>query len=212
MCRMRQVCRILQLSSDQVLVVRHTQVEGSGGERASLEDEVHTATPRAHRGRSGVGVPAPGRPGRQIPRHVDVGGTCAAGGTDAARAGRCPHPDACLDLAPSGCESGRSGLDGRTDSHRLSRRLVDDRTGTAHISRGGAGRRPVSEAPPPRLPTKLDGANEAHLIALVCTTPPEGRDRWTLRLLAERFVTLEGASVSYETVRRTLKKTFSSPG
>ena len=66
--------------------------------------------------------------------------------------------------------------------------------------------------PPPRLPTKLDGANEAHLIALVCSTPPEGRDRWTLRLLAERFVTLEGESVSYETVRRTLKKTCLSPG
>ena len=66
--------------------------------------------------------------------------------------------------------------------------------------------------PPPRLPTKLDGANEAHLIALVCSTPPEGRARWTLRLLAERFVTLEGESVSYETGRRALKKTCSGPG
>ena len=66
--------------------------------------------------------------------------------------------------------------------------------------------------PPPRLPTKLDGANEAHLIALACSAPPAGRERWTLRLLAARFVTLEGESVSYETVRRTLKKTSSSLG
>jgi transposase len=60
--------------------------------------------------------------------------------------------------------------------------------------------------PPPRRPTKLDGANEAHLIALACSAPPAGHERWTLRLLAGRFVTLEGDHVSYETVRRTLKK------
>jgi transposase len=66
--------------------------------------------------------------------------------------------------------------------------------------------------PPPRLPTKLDGANEAHLVALACSTPPEGQERWTLRLLAEHFVTLEGETISYETVRRALKKTSSSPG
>ena len=66
--------------------------------------------------------------------------------------------------------------------------------------------------PPARLPVKLDGANEAHLVALACSAPPDGRERWTLRLLAARFVTLEGETVSYETVRRTLKKTFSSRG
>ncbi len=66
--------------------------------------------------------------------------------------------------------------------------------------------------PPPRLPTKLDGANEAHLVALVCSAPPAGQERWTLRLLAEHFVTLEGERVSYETVRRALKKTNSSRG
>jgi transposase len=65
---------------------------------------------------------------------------------------------------------------------------------------------------PARLPTKLDGANEAHLVALACRTPPPGHERWTLRLLAERFVTLEGETVSHETVRRALKKTFSNPG
>ena len=65
---------------------------------------------------------------------------------------------------------------------------------------------------PPRLPTKLDGANEAHLIALACSQPPDGQQRWTLRLLAAQFVTLEGEQVSYETVRRALKKTRSSRG
>jgi transposase len=66
--------------------------------------------------------------------------------------------------------------------------------------------------PAPRRPAKLDGANEAHLVALACRAPPDGRERWTLRLLAERFVTLEGETVSHETVRRTLKKTSSSRG
>src|SRR3954447_980399 len=66
--------------------------------------------------------------------------------------------------------------------------------------------------PAPRLPAKIDGANEAHLIALACSAPPAGRERWTLRLLADRFVTLEGERISYETVRRTLKKTCSSRG
>lgn len=54
----------------------------------------------------------------------------------------------------------------------------------------------------------LDGAGEAHLIAVSCSAPPEGADRWTLRLLAERLVELEVvAQISYETVRQTLKKT-----
>jgi transposase len=54
----------------------------------------------------------------------------------------------------------------------------------------------------------LDGAQEAHLIALACSKPPEGKKRWTLRLLAERVVELGYAeAVSHETVRRTLQKT-----
>jgi hypothetical protein len=54
----------------------------------------------------------------------------------------------------------------------------------------------------------LDGAQEAHLIALACAQPPDGKRRWTLRLLAEQLVELGYAEgVSHETVRRTLKKT-----
>ncbi len=60
---------------------------------------------------------------------------------------------------------------------------------------------------------KLDGDGEAHLIALACSKPPEGYKRWTLRLLADRMVALEYVdSLSYQTVRRTLKKTNLSPG
>jgi transposase len=60
---------------------------------------------------------------------------------------------------------------------------------------------------------KLDGDGEAHLVALACQKPPEGRSRWTLRLLADRMVQLEYVDeISYQTVRRTLKKTNSSLG
>ncbi len=58
----------------------------------------------------------------------------------------------------------------------------------------------------------LDGRQEAHLVALSCSSPPPGQARWSLRLLTDRFVELEGTVVSDETVRRLLKKTRSSPG
>lgn len=61
---------------------------------------------------------------------------------------------------------------------------------------------------PPRQNLILDGRKEARLIALSCSPPPKGRSRWTLRLLAERLVALEVVeAISYETVRRALKKT-----
>jgi hypothetical protein len=60
---------------------------------------------------------------------------------------------------------------------------------------------------------KLDGRIEAHLVALACGAPPEGRCGWTLRLLGDRLVALGHVdSVSYETVRQTLKKTTLSRG
>lgn len=62
-------------------------------------------------------------------------------------------------------------------------------------------------------PRILDGAAEAHLVTLACSRPPAGRERWTLRLLAEELVQLEVVeTVSYETVRRTLQQTHSSRG
>jgi transposase len=59
---------------------------------------------------------------------------------------------------------------------------------------------------------RLDGAQEARLLALACGPAPEGYARWTLRMLADRMVVLEYVeSISYETVRSVLKKTRSSP-
>ena len=67
----------------------------------------------------------------------------------------------------------------------------------------------LSPRPPARLYLrKLDGEAEARLIALACSPPPEGRARWTLRVLAERMVVLGYIeTVSYETVRTTLQQT-----
>ncbi len=60
---------------------------------------------------------------------------------------------------------------------------------------------------------KTDGDLEAHLIALSCGKPPTGFERWSLRLLADKAVELQYVdSISYETVRRVLKKTNSSRG
>ena len=67
----------------------------------------------------------------------------------------------------------------------------------------------LSPRPPRRLYLrKLDGEAEARLIALACSPPPEGRARWTLRVLAERMVVLGYVeAVSHETVRTTLQET-----
>lgn len=67
------------------------------------------------------------------------------------------------------------------------------------------------KAPDREYRRKLDGEQEAHLIALACSAPPPGRQRWTMRLLADRLVALEYAgAVSHETVRQVLKQTSSS--
>ncbi len=60
---------------------------------------------------------------------------------------------------------------------------------------------------PSRMP-KLDGDGEARLVALACSEAPDGRKRWTLRMLADRLVVLDVVdSISHETVRQALKKT-----
>lgn len=65
----------------------------------------------------------------------------------------------------------------------------------------------------PSRACKLDGRAEARLIAVACSAPPEGRQQWTLRLLADRLVELEIVdTICHETVRRVLKKTRSSRG
>jgi hypothetical protein len=86
---------------------------------------------------------------------------------------------------------------------RLRRRFVEDGFEAA-----------LEDKPSERVyERRLDGTAEAHLVALACSRPPEGRATWTLQLLADRLVELDLVdSVSYETVRRTLKKTSSSRG
>ena len=87
--------------------------------------------------------------------------------------------------------------------HRVRQEFVESGLETALYRR-------QSRVPRPR---KLDGAQEARLIALACGPAPEGRTRWTLKLLAQHRVELEVVpSLSAECVRTTLKKTNSSRG
>ena len=65
------------------------------------------------------------------------------------------------------------------------------------------------QAPKRVYKRKLDGEQEAHLVALVCGQPPDDRGRWTLQLLAQKMVELEYVD---ETIRQTLKKMNLSPG
>lgn len=81
--------------------------------------------------------------------------------------------------------------------HRIRQRCVEDGLEAALGERARRGAPPL-----------LTGAAQAHLVAVACSQPPEGRLRWTLRLLADRVVELQLAErCSYETVRRVLKKT-----
>lgn len=64
------------------------------------------------------------------------------------------------------------------------------------------------KAPARIYPRTFDGAAEAHLVAVACSDPPAGHERWTLRLLADELIRLEVVpAVSHETVRRTLQQT-----
>ena len=70
----------------------------------------------------------------------------------------------------------------------------------------------INDKPRPGRERKLDGKQEARLVAIACSSPPEGHVNWTLHLLADKVVELEFAgSISLETVRQILKKTNSSP-
>jgi hypothetical protein len=78
---------------------------------------------------------------------------------------------------------------------------------------GGLKRAILRKKPDRVYPRRLDGQGEAHLIALACSDPPDGYERWSLRLLQDRLVSLEIVeNISHETIRQTLKKTSSSLG
>lgn len=137
-------------------------------------------------------------------------------------------------------EEERGGLhklvtSGRTAARTLTRARIllkseggdDDQTiaealdvGLATISRvrqrcveGGVEAAITSRKPQRHYQRKLDGSQEAHLIALACSEPPQGHARWTLRLLADRMGQVGYVdSLSHETVRGTLEKTNSNHG
>jgi transposase len=91
---------------------------------------------------------------------------------------------------------------GTTTVERLRRRWVADGLHAA-----------LQERPRPGAQRKLDGKQEALLVALACSEPPEARPRWTMQLLAERLVAIGAVdAISDETVRRVLKKTTSNRG
>jgi hypothetical protein len=78
---------------------------------------------------------------------------------------------------------------------------------------GGLDAAVYPKAPAREYRRKLDGDQEARLIALACSTPPEGHKRWTLRLLAARLVALEVVDDrSHQTVRQAVQQTGSSRG
>ena len=71
----------------------------------------------------------------------------------------------------------------------------------------------INDRPRPGRGRKLNGRQEAHLVAITCSNAPEGHAHWTLQLLADQVVAMEFAgSISLETVRQILKKTNSSRG
>ena len=90
----------------------------------------------------------------------------------------------------------------RTTAERLRKRFVEEGLEVALTEQRRPGAKP-----------KLDGRQEAYLIATACSTPPQGRERWTLQLLANRVVEVGLVdSISEDTIGRTLKKTRSSRG
>jgi transposase len=106
-------------------------------------------------------------------------------------------------------DEGKSDIDIQAALHtsmstilRTRKRLVEDGLAAA-----------LNEKPRSGAPCKLNGKQEAYLIALACSNPPVGRDRWTLRLLADKLVELDVVEeISDETVRLRLKKTKLSRG
>lgn len=112
----------------------------------------------------------------------------------------------------------------RLDRSQGPKRTLDEIADAAMISKGTLGNLKkryfagglegaLYEKPRPGAKPKIDGEVEAHLIALVCSEPPAGQARWTLRLLAERLVSLEVVdTISHVAVGEALKKMNLNPG
>jgi transposase len=113
-------------------------------------------------------------------------------------------------LKADGCAGGRCWSDAEIAD------ALDTSAATVHRMRQAFVEQGLEAALSRKRPTgrqdrKLDGAQEAQLIAMGCSAPPEGRARWTLRLLADKLIALDIVdTISTECVRTTLKKTRSS--
>ena len=106
--------------------------------------------------------------------------------------------------------------EGRTDEEVAEALLTSvstvERTRKRFVVEGGL-ERALNESPRPGGKRKLTGKQEAYLVAPACSDPPEGKKRWSMRLLADALVELEIVEeISDETVRRTLKKGTLSRG
>ena len=131
-------------------------------------------------------------------------------------------------LIKSGTHSARVIARARTllllDRSQGQKRRIKDVVEAAMVSQGtvsGLKKRYFAEGlngtlfdkPRPGAKPKIDGEVEAHLIALTCSEPPEGYDRWTLRLLADRLVTMEVIdSIRHVAVGNALKQLTGSLG
>jgi len=111
-----------------------------------------------------------------------------------------------------------AGLEGSGSTDEQVSQALDVSVGLVHLARQAyveAGLHAALERKPAcrHRPRKLDGAQEAQLVALTCSPAPAGHARWTLRLLATKLVELEIIdSISKDAVRSVLKKTSSSRG
>ena len=115
------------------------------------------------------------------------------------------------DESPRGISRGM----GKTDKEIVEALGVSARTVAAtrqrFVEEGLAGA--LNEKPRPGRPPKLTGRDEAKLTAIACSEPPQGRVRWSVRLLADKLVELDVVdSISREAVRKYLKKGISSRG
>ncbi|BCM93495.1 hypothetical protein IAD21_05386 [Abditibacteriota bacterium] len=116
------------------------------------------------------------------------------------------------------CDTNRSLEDGgpltdATIAHRLHSTLVTVAQVRRRACERGAVAAVTHKEQAKRKARKLDGAGEAALVALTCSTPPQGQSQWTLKLLRQRLIVLEVVEqIGVETIRTTLKKTNLSRG
>jgi len=127
--------------------------------------------------------------------------TMLSGGKHAARRLKRAQILLAADAGSSDDEIARAVAVGGSTVYRIKRRFVE-----------GNLERALSEEPRPGAERKLSGKEEALLVATACASPPEGRSRWTLELLADAMVKLtEHKSLSHETVRRRLAENDLKP-